>query len=317
MNDIQAIASLLTGTVLESAQIIPLEIPETQAVAFAIEVNLTNYGDAWSFMRSHIDQTKRWPVVVTCWSNEPGNWQQSVVNDLLFSRFYFEEEVSQIDSDSSPDSFIVRAETVDREKFLAEALAKEQTINPVNSLLEILPYSLEETQQRFGIAPAKAEIESLIQNQQIRSRIELERWLFNWELTHVKSDQRLQPFDTRYLDWYAPLDQAMALLLLPTLNSWDALAYLHWYAGCSAGSDTAIAFLKHWHQRYQAELVCHYGTMLQLQIGKRPTTPDEAFQLAWEQEALAECTTILPGVSLRDHARALLQVDRWFLHERP
>lgn len=36
-----------------------------------------------------------------------------------------------------------------------------------------------------------------------------------------------------------------------------------------------------------------------------------------EQVALAECTTLLPGVSMRDHARALLAVNRWFIHERP
>jgi hypothetical protein len=84
-----------------------------------------------------------------------------------------------------------------------------------------------------------------------------------------------------------------------------------------AGTTVAIGFLKKWHQEYNAELVYHYGTMLQLNVGRRPTTPEAAFDLAWQQEALAECTTILPGVALRDHARSLLIVDRWFLHERP
>lgn len=26
---------------------------------------------------------------------------------------------------------------------------------------------------------------------------------------------------------------------------------------------------------------------------------------------------ILPGVAIREHAKALLHIDRWFLHERP
>lgn len=317
IDDIQAIASLLSGTAFESAQVISLAIPETRSSAFVLEVDLTNYLDAWSFMRSHLNQTKRWPVVIACWSQHPGNWQRSVINDDLFSRFYFQEEVSQTGGDFSPEAIIARAERVDQERFLAAKNEQSQVETSLDQLIESLEHCLEETQERFGTAPAKVEVETFIQTRQLRSHLDLEKWLFNWELTQLESEQRFQPFDTRYLDWYEPVNQPMALVLLPTCDSWNALAYLHWYGGCAAGSDTAITFLKHWHQHYGAELVCHYGTMLQLQVSQRPTTPEAALQLAWEQEALAECTTILPGVSLRDHARALLQVDRWFLHERP
>jgi hypothetical protein len=111
--------------------------------------------------------------------------------------------------------------------------------------------------------------------------------------------------------------ETVPLLLLPIDNGWDSLAYLHWFGACTAGTTVAISFLKQWHQRYNAELFGLYGTMLQLQVGRLPTTPAEAFELAWQQEALAECTTVMPGVCLRDHARSLLTVDRWFLHERP
>ena len=123
--------------------------------------------------------------------------------------------------------------------------------------------------------------------------------------------------DTRHLDWYTPDRQTIPLLLLPTQESWNALAYLHWFGACTVGTPVAMRFLRQWHQKYGAELVCHYGTMLQLKVQSRPSTPEEAFELAWQQESLAPCTTILPGVSLREHARALLMVDRWFLHERP
>ena len=57
--------------------------------------------------------------------------------------------------------------------------------------------------------------------------------------------------------------------------------------------------------------------MLQLVVKRKPATLEEAFQLAWEQVAIAPCTNLLPGVSLRDHAKALFHLDRWFLHERP
>lgn len=57
--------------------------------------------------------------------------------------------------------------------------------------------------------------------------------------------------------------------------------------------------------------------MLQFVVARRPATAEEALELAWQQYLVAPCTMLLPGVSVRDHARALLHIDRWFLHERP
>jgi hypothetical protein len=39
--------------------------------------------------------------------------------------------------------------------------------------------------------------------------------------------------------------------------------------------------------------------------------------LAREHDILAANTLSNPGISLRDHARALTVLDRWFLHSRP
>jgi hypothetical protein len=77
----------------------------------------------------------------------------------------------------------------------------------------------------------------------------------------------------------------------------------------------SIAF-KAW-QAYGAELVAHFGTMLQFVVSRPPQTLDQAFALAVQQNAVAPCTLALPGVSLREHVRALMCVDKWFLHERP
>ncbi|WP_428268063.1 DUF4253 domain-containing protein [Haliangium sp.] len=68
---------------------------------------------------------------------------------------------------------------------------------------------------------------------------------------------------------------------------------------------------------FGAEIVAHYGTMLQLIVSRRPDDIDDAWALAYAQQLVAECTTVLPGISLRDHARALMHADRWFLHQRP
>jgi hypothetical protein len=57
--------------------------------------------------------------------------------------------------------------------------------------------------------------------------------------------------------------------------------------------------------------------MFQFFVNRPPTDPQIAFDLAWQQNALAPDTFFDAEISIRDHARALLQLDRWFLHNRP
>ena len=81
--------------------------------------------------------------------------------------------------------------------------------------------------------------------------------------------------------------------------------------------EVMVAAQRRWEEQFGAELVASYGTMLQYFVRRAPTTLKQALRLAWEQERLAECTTITRGVSLLHHARVLVGRDRWFLHERP
>lgn len=57
--------------------------------------------------------------------------------------------------------------------------------------------------------------------------------------------------------------------------------------------------------------------MLHLTVTRQPESPDEAFALAAEHVLLAGCTTSLPCLSVRHHARVLRELDRWLLRERP
>lgn len=68
-----------------------------------------------------------------------------------------------------------------------------------------------------------------------------------------------------------------------------------------------MKLLQKWPEQYQAQLVCHYGTMLQLSLTESPSNLDEAFTLAWVQIAIAPCTVLLPGVSLREHDSSLIR----------
>jgi hypothetical protein len=309
----EAIAKLIEGTCLEGSKILQLQIPESSHSAFALSVKPEAGIAAWNLMRSHLEQTQRYPLLVLSWVGNSKNWEQEVIENDFFSRFYYQEERFQgKKQDIAPAAILSRVPLADLEDFLERkaSLFIENLNNEIDLALAI-------TRERFGTSPERSQIEELTSNNSIKSRVDLEKWLFNWELENFNQEAAIVAPDTRYLEWYEPRGQNLILLLLPTTNGWDSLAYIHWYGACSASSEIAISFLKRWQQRYQAELVCHYGTMLQLNVGRLPATPQEAFALAWEQEAIAECTTILPGISLRDHARALLTVNRWFLHERP
>lgn len=128
---------------------------------------------------------------------------------------------------------------------------------------------------------------------------------------------RPQELYVEHLDWFSLQDDTRLILLLPTEHGWAAPAYIHWYGAEMSGSALTVALLRHWQQDYGAELVAHYGTMLQLQVERKPQSYREALELAWQQDTLAPCTLALPGVELYEHAWALMELDRWFLHERP
>ena len=70
-------------------------------------------------------------------------------------------------------------------------------------------------------------------------------------------------------------------------------------------------------ERYGAQLTRCFATTLHLRVARRPGSIDEAFALAIEHRHFASDTFVLPGISLREHARALLTVDRWYFHDRP
>lgn len=118
--------------------------------------------------------------------------------------------------------------------------------------------------------------------------------------------------------WFEPTGQMVALLFLPEAEPEHALAYVHWFAGNpSLPSHELIAVLRRWREELGAELVAHWGTMLQLVVGRPPTTIEGALALARQQELIAPCTTAMPGASTEELAASLRSAGTWFLHERP
>jgi hypothetical protein len=310
IKDAHELEKILQSESLGDQNILPLEIPNCIDRAFAIEVT-GNGLPLWTSMRKCLPQTGMWPVLYAFWGNPQNSWEDYVKADDIFQRQSYKWE-SPAEEDTAPEAIVARSEITSFEDLL-ENHANLYSHN----LREDFTYALEKTMQRFGSSPQAAEVDALIRTRRIDDYVQLEHWLLDWEVQHIPRAQSIQPDTTDYIHWYEPHNQPQALILLPTKNCWEVLAYIHWYGAQTYGTETAIAMLRWWNEKYGAELVAHYGTMLNIQVTDRPANIEEAFRLAWEQEAFAPCTTALPGESLRDHARTLLTAGKWFLHERP
>jgi Domain of unknown function (DUF4253) len=170
--------------------------------------------------------------------------------------------------------------------------------------------------RRFGTAPSVDEVCALHNAGELRTDSDLEYLLLKSEIDRF-GPTALSPETTAYLDWLDFNEDSQYVAVLPPTNhSWEAFVYLGWY-GAEERPAAMAAALRGWHDRFGAELVCSFGTVLQLRTQRRPRDIDEAFQLAIEQMNFVSDAPALHGVSLRDHARALLALDKWFLWAKP
>ena len=98
-------------------------------------------------------------------------------------------------------------------------------------------------------------------------------------------------------------------MLLPT----DRNALTPLYADFYGGSGPALgAALQEWQQRWGAELVASWGTMLQFLVA-RPQDLETAYELAGQIKAVGGSEQ-----SARyELSPALTRGDAWFLHDRP
>ncbi|GAA2853680.1 hypothetical protein Acy02nite_50190 [Actinoplanes cyaneus] len=113
-------------------------------------------------------------------------------------------------------------------------------------------------------------------------------------------------------NWYS--DSDVRLVLLPTPAQWLAPQWLFYYgAERDRGPEALGAAILRWEQRWGAQLVASWGTMLQFLATRPPVDPEDAWQLA------GELMTV--GSSLQHErwelALALPHGDAWFVHCRP
>ena len=294
---------------LDTVQTLALAIPLSSQQAYAIEVTAQNKLKVWQHFKDRKNELGWYPVLTAAWGPESKNWPTQVNAEDFFSRFYFAEETPG--QDLSPAAVIARAAQAESASVLTahNRMYSEYLEDTVHVYTEAFAHE-------FGEQPDATEILSAMANGQIQDYFGLGQWCWNWALNTLGLE-RLAQSSSAFLDGYEPQNQTELLLLLPTTTSEEVIAYIHWYGACTTSTAKAMHMLKSWRQRYGAEIVAHYGTMLHLKVGIKPTDPAEAFVLATEQEAFAPCTTVLPGATLCDLAIALMQRESWFLHERP
>jgi len=321
INSLEEIAALLEGAELETSTKIELAIPDSPNCAFAIKVNGENSLRAWSLLKSLVDETGRYPVLAGESSSPFYDWAGCLIRSNPFCRQEFQYELySSEDKNVFPESIIERSKTID----ITQKLEEDQRNKWHFLLEEAIDFEIERMSAKFGVTPSKEEMFAAFPScsGEISNDIgvEVEKWLFDWERSHLPAEVALAPPDLQdlYLDWYNSSDEFdYSLILLPTANSWETPAYIHWFGVGNKSSEVIVTLLQSWHDRFKAELVAHDGLNLLFNVHQRPVTPEAAFQLAVEQEAFAGDTLYLPGISIRDHARALLYLDRWYLLSKP
>ncbi len=99
---------------------------------------------------------------------------------------------------------------------------------------------------------------------------------------------------------------ATHIALLPTTTGWHAPAILR-YGGWNECPEPHehVCMMKHWYERYGAEVVGMAFDTIEMQVARPPRSSDEALQLAFEQYAY--CSDIVDqGADSLDHLAALL-----------
>ena len=102
---------------------------------------------------------------------------------------------------------------------------------------------------------------------------------------------------------------------MPVTNGWDTLVHfgLHPGGGALGSVGRLIAVLRSWNERFGAELVANWGTVLQFVVDRPPVTTEQAWPLAVEHIAVAPETIRRAGIPLRHHVHALVGRKTWSL----
>lgn len=296
---LQQVQNALEGTELESVSVKEFQILDSDQSAIVLRINPKQIEASWHIVRQLIDETRRWPIVTSVVTNDDS--LSPKLADQLFSRFFYSE--SPGNHDQSPQKIVERSRSVNVDDFLAQ----RATNLGEDECFEVVEHLLDQAVSVTGKIPDMETLDSSL----IYQPHMIDRHIHDYEV----ENNLFAPNPTFRWSWYEP-DNAY-LVLLPVERPWDALAYIHWWPTTWPGAEYYIALGNRWHERYGAELACHYGTMLQCFVARPPQYPAEAWGLAREHALASTYQFSATGTEVREYASGLLSTDRWFFHDRP
>ena len=293
----ERVAEALEGE-LAGRRVDVLRVPGSGELVPLVAIEPQEVRDAWWAARPLVERVGRRPVAVAAWGD-------TLDGEAILSRKAYGPGLP------APGTVAERARSVTFEQAMERFRANGGIDYDDEWWAEEVDAALEEARERVGDdLPSRDELLALERDPAI-----LQARLLEWEEARAPT---VRPEPGEYLGWFEPTNQPVAIAFLPATAPEEVAAYLDfWGADFAGGHEALIAVLRAWHARHGAEVVASWGTMLQLAVARPPTDLDEAFALAVEQDRVAFDTLMGRGVSLREHARALLGRREWFLHSRP
>ncbi len=100
---------------------------------------------------------------------------------------------------------------------------------------------------------------------------------------------------------------------IPVSNSWEIPAVLRYgdWNDCPS-PHIHVALHKRWNRDYGSEIIGISGDVIQCSVTRRPSTEDEAMQLAMEQFVYCTDNVFQGYLTLRPYAAALMNSDYWY-----
>lgn len=233
--------------------------------------------ELWQPARDAVAETGRWPVALTSWGDDDDLWVGAPDAEDLAQHAAAADPwpLFHFASDLPEHEEDVRRFLHHRFPSLADRAVAELALPTVEPVLDRWVY------------------EAVLADPALRAEV---------DVAHLRG--------TRY--WH-PVDR-FALVLLPTADWWLSPAWLSYHGAMDPPRSYALsAAEREWHQRWGAELVASWDTMLQLVVRRPPQDPEDCWELAGQLKDV--------GGSLQMYryelALALAGSDAWFLHDRP
>jgi hypothetical protein len=286
------IEAALAGTVLEGRRPTWIQTAVTGQSIFVVALDEKELRPGWEAARSCVDVLGRWPVVT---GTDELDWLGRRVGER-------------------PSGFVPRAhEPAVPVMTMADVLDERRRYDErwADFMSERWPASVawhvQATREKFGV---EVETDALLARFPAPDELSLERHLLELEITDGRPRARSGAASASPQWWaFGPPQLAFMPFAvgdpIPNFIGWE---------GDKLGGDALSFALASWRDRFGAELVTAWSTVLQLEVKRPPVDLREAFALAAEHAAISPST---PHGSLRSYARELVGARLWDFHERP